>query len=142
MKPEREHEQQSGKAALLCSSSGPDWEDLLSVLNGLNIEVRSTASAREAAQILRGASYSLIFMDLDDEAEWKSSIQALHNLAPSAGVLAYSRKPEERIWLDVLEAGGFDLLCRTSRKPEIQWIVESALKMRQPHSHAKPSPGP
>lgn len=134
-------EEQPGslKAALLCSASGPDWEDLLSVLDGLKIEVSSAPNAGDAVDLIRGNSFSLILMDLDSDAEWKTSLQALRDLAPSVGVLAYSRTPEERLWLDVLDAGGFDLLCRASRKPEIQWIIENALKLSSSRAAAQPA---
>ena len=126
------------RGALLCSSSGPDWEDLLSVLEGLKIEVSSVPNADDAVDLMRGNSFSLILMDLDGDSEWKTSLQALRTFAPSVGVLAYSRRPEERLWLDVLDAGGFDLLCRASRKPEIQWIIENALKLSSRRAAAQP----
>ena len=126
-------------AAMLCSSSGPDWEDLLSVLEGLKIKVSSAPSVGDAMDLMRGTSFSLILMDLDNDAEWRASLQALRHFAPSVGVLAYSRRPEERLWLDVLDAGGFDLLCRASRKPEIQWIIENALKLRSSRAAAQPA---
>lgn len=116
-----------------------DWEDLLSVLKGLEIEVASAASTDDAMDLLRGNSYALIVMDLDSDAEWKASLQALHSFAPATGVLAYSRRPEESLWLDVLDAGAFDLICRSSPRPEIQWIVENALKMSFHRTAAHPA---
>lgn len=115
-------------AALLCSPSEDDKENLSSLLAGFKVQAVSADDATEALKLARDSRFILILLDLDRDSHWRTTIKTLQQCAPRAGVLAYSEIAGEHQWLDALDAGAFDFVCKPFRRRELHWIVESALK--------------
>ena len=115
-------------SALLCCASPDDSKDLASALEGLHVEVTSVPNCSDALDLAGASQFALILVDLDGDAQWQSTLRALRTRAPWTGVVVYSRLAEERLWLDALDAGAFDFVCKPFRSGEIHWIVENALK--------------
>ena len=114
--------------ALLCCASEDDRKDLVSLLGSLDVRAVATADCGEALDLARQRRFELILVNLDADSNWRSILAAFRSHAPLAGVLAYSRLPEERLWLDALDAGAFDFVCKPFHGPEVYWVFENALK--------------
>ena len=82
----------------------------------------------------------LIILDIDGDAAWTATLRALKMRAPQVPVVVCSRLADPHLWVDVLEAGAFDLLCKPLVSQEVQTVLRSALQ----HTKGRPwlSPPP
>jgi DNA-binding NtrC family response regulator len=112
--------------ALLFAPSGDDLHNLAQALQNLQMRV-VVANSHEAMTSARHTGIVLILVDLDRDPHWKTTLQQLHTAIPNARLLAYSRHSEERLWLDALDAGAFDFVCKPFHERELRWILQSAL---------------
>jgi DNA-binding NtrC family response regulator len=116
--------------ALLFAPSRDDCFDLCSALQDLQVQVLVAGNSQDALMLAGDRHVSLILVDLDQDPEWKSTLRQLRLEAPRARLLAYSRRSEGRLWLDALDAGAFDFVCKPFQNHELRWILQSALQAR------------
>jgi DNA-binding response OmpR family regulator len=116
-------------AALLFAPSRDDLQSLTEALQNLQIRVVVANSFAAMAAALH-TGLELILVDLDRDPHWKATLQQLRTAVPAARLLAYSRHSEERLWLDALDAGAFDFVCKPFHERELRWILQSALHAR------------
>lgn len=114
--------------ALLCSPSAADSRELSSVLRSLRVRAVSATDTAEAIERARDNRFTLILLDLDGDERWESTLRQFRSCAPAAGVLVYSGLCGGPQWLDALDAGAFDFVCKPFRWSELRWILENALK--------------
>ncbi len=72
-------------------------------------------------------SASLVICDAD-RLDWATALRRLHTQLPQCPVVFLTRLADERIWLDMLESGAYDLLQKPYRAEDLRWVVCSALK--------------
>ena len=118
---------QSGRAVLVFSSCPEDNAALASIFEPLEVELVCAPSPAAAARLLRSRRFVLALVDLDCDPHWSESLRALRELAPELFVVAYSRVPDENLWIDALEAGARDFVSKPFSQPELGWVWESAL---------------
>ncbi len=70
---------------------------------------------------------SLVICDAD-RLDWATALRRLHTQLPQCPVVFLTRLADERIWLDMLESGAYDLLQKPYRAEDLRWVVCSALK--------------
>ena len=117
--------------ALLCCVSEDDCKDLVPLLGSLDVGTVAVADCGQAMDLARESDFELILVDVDAGPGWRSAIETFRAQAPAAGVLAYSRLAEERLWLDALDAGAFDFVCKPFCRQDVHWVFENALRARQ-----------
>lgn len=71
-----------------------------------------------------------------DETDWR---EVLHSFGqnPERPIVFLARQADEHMWIEVLDAGGFDLLEKPYRSKDLRWVIETALKhagRATPHS--------
>ena len=115
--------------ALLFAPSCDDEQNLVQALQNLQVRV-VVAHSHEEMTAVRHTGVELILVDLDRDPYWKATLQQLRAAVPAARLLAYSRHSEERLWLDALDAGAFDFVCKPFHERELRWILQSALYAR------------
>lgn len=123
-------ERPAANSALLCSPSQEDSKDLFSILQSFHLRVISATDADHALKLAHNHSFALILVNLDSDLQWRSTLRTLQAQAPGAGLLVYSDRCGSRRWLDALEAGASDFVCKPFRRGEIRWIVENTLRAR------------
>ncbi len=64
---------------------------------------------------------------MDISHHWREALQSFLEAQPSARVVLLSRLADERMWMDVLESGGYDLLMKPYQETELCAAVRSAL---------------
>ncbi len=116
--------------ALVCSPSLQDCEDLCDALSEMRVRVVRVLDRGAASELARQNCFVLIILDLDTDSQWRSTVGELRKCAPGAEVVVYSRLPDEHLWIDALEAGAFDFICKPFRERELGWILDNALKAR------------
>ena len=117
--------------ALLCCGSFDEYPDLCGVLEEMGVRVLAAPNSADAVEWARLESVVLIVLTLDNDSQWRTTIQTLQQRAPDAPVIAYSRLPDERLWIDALEAGAYDFLSSPLYRRDLQWLLERAVQERK-----------
>ena len=115
-------------AALVCSPSADDRECLSTVLTQLGVETICAASFEEGLALADADRLLLVLLDIEAHTKWEVALKEFQYSVPGVPVVICARLPDTMVWLDALEAGAFDFVCRPFSGPELRWILESALK--------------
>ena len=125
------------RTALVCSPSADDRERLSIALTQLGIEALCAASVEEGMALADTGRLLLILLDIEAHAKWDVALQAFQYSAPGVPVVICARLPDTMVWLDALDAGAFDVVCRPFSERELRWVLENALKSRSLESLRK-----
>jgi len=92
------------------------------------VEVRTAASCGEATDVLRlDQEVRVVLTDLAlPDGSWFDILNLVGDLHPGAHVVVCARVADERLWTQVLEAGGFDVLVEPYQEREVHRILEAA----------------
>lgn len=102
-----------------------DWSAQLTSELGDMAAVEATASLADLVEHIRPAA---IICD-GDQADWRgilSEVQ-IRNGDSTPPIIFLTRNADERLWVQMLEAGAFDLLEKPYRPEDLRWVVNSAL---------------
>ena len=69
----------------------------------------------------------VIIYDTDVRESWRLALQQFLSLQPGARVVFLSRLADDRMWMDVLDSGGYDLVMKPFQAEELLVVVRSAL---------------
>ena len=116
-----------GPRALLCSQNREDEHVFTSVLCELGVDLAALHRPQDAVGLAGRERFAVILLNLDCDSDWKATLQALRTQAGSVPVVAYSRLPDEYLWVDALEAGAFDFLGKPFSRRELQSMLAKAL---------------
>lgn len=95
-------------------------------LSSSAIELREVHSVEDALQQVL-PSAPVVLYDADARRDWQKPLKQFLQRWPGARVVFLSRLPDEHRWVDMLEAGAYDLLLKPFQRAEISWIVRGAL---------------
>lgn len=122
-------------AALVCRFAETDYFELANLLDELGIRLVIAPSQGEALELVASQRFPLIFLDLDRDPEWPSTLRDFQALVPDSAVVVCSLAADATLWIDVLDAGAFDLVRKPFLRRELLWVIENAiLKTRLPRS--------
>lgn len=101
---------------------------LLSHLQPLNARVLTARSCAEAARRLEGDStVKVILTDLClPDGSWFDVLNRAGDISPASRVVVCARVADERLWSQILEAGGFDMVVEPFEGPEVRRILSAA----------------
>lgn len=109
----------------------PNQEDRRSLENILERDhwtIQGAPSLREAAALLRG-SPSLILCEKDlPDGTWKDAFRKALDLDNPPPFVVASRLADERLWAEVLNLGGFDVLLKPFEVSEVRRVMGMALR--------------
>lgn len=72
-------------------------------------------------------SAPVVLCSTDGRPGWRKSLTQLLSHWPGARVIFISRLCDERMWVDMLEAGAYDLLPKPLSAIDLSWILRGAL---------------
>ena len=121
------------RTALICSPSADDREYLSIALTQLGIEAICAASVEEGIALADPDHLLLVLLDIEAHANWDVALKEFQYSAPGVPVVICARLPDTVVWLDALEAGAFDFVCRPFSGRELQWVLENALRSHSSH---------
>ena len=110
---------------LLCGdeSQTPSLRDVLSN----HARVTSAADLLELKVLLENACFDAVFCAWSFRlGNWRSALHEVQRLNPDLPVIVFSTTGGEREWVDVLDAGGFDLLTDPYRNNTVLPALEQA----------------
>jgi DNA-binding NtrC family response regulator len=106
----------------------PDMDVVRSVFSGEGVELQFAGSPEEALRLLvAGSAASVILYDADRGQPWRDALPRFHELRPGLRIVLLSGSSDRRMWLDLFDHGGFDIVVRPFRPVELRAIVRSAL---------------
>ena len=77
---------------------------------------------------LRSDNYDALFCGWRFEAgTWHEALEEVRQNCPDMPVIVFSSTADEREWIEVLEAGGFDLLATPYHKRTVLPVLEQAV---------------
>lgn len=101
---------------------------LLNHLSGIDANILTASSCGEAVDLLReDAGVRVVLTDLSlPDGSWFDVLNCVGDLNPEAEVVVCARVADERLWTQVLEAGGFDVLVEPYQEREVRRILGAA----------------
>jgi len=99
-------------------------------LRKAGIEVTGASTLLEAALRQVDSPANVIVCDADD-VDWRAALDTLRPLPGTADIIFLTGCGDERIWLDMLDAGACDLLQKPYQPEDLRWVVCTALKRRR-----------
>jgi DNA-binding response OmpR family regulator len=70
--------------------------------------------------------------------DWKRVLRNLRRMPRPPQLIVTSRTADERLWSEVLNCGGYDVLPRPFRKDEIQRVIAAAHRQYDPQAKIAP----
>jgi CheY-like chemotaxis protein len=128
--------------ALLCFPSPEDQDSISSLLADLGLASVPASTPAAAVELARSDRFACLLLDADRDPRWQFTVRTLCAEAPAAIVVVYSRLPDERLWIDALEAGAFDFLCKPLSSHELQSVLEHGLRSRSVSRETTSRPAP
>ena len=88
-------------------------------------------SCREARQLLQKTSVQVVICERDlPDGSWRDVLESAATLQDPPAVIVTSRLADDRLWLDVLNAGGYDVLAKPWDGREARRTIALARKYR------------
>jgi len=109
-----------------------DCQSLLAVL-AADTRIRWASSFREATTLMHQSVPDLVLCDRDlPDGTWKDVFREAEGMRPRPAVVVVSRKPDERLWAEVLNFGAWDMLLKPFDRTEVLRMVHGVCLHRQP----------
>lgn len=68
----------------------------------------------------------LVICDADD-VPWEEALEAFRHSENMPPVVFLTRAVDRRMWLDMLQAGAYDVVAKPYESQDLHWVVRSAL---------------
>ena len=85
---------------------------------------------RRALLQMDGEPVQVVIAESDASGEtWKALLEHLHLRGSAAQLIVFSRLADDRLWAEVLNLGGFDLLCsQPLDREELERVIAAAAR--------------
>jgi DNA-binding NtrC family response regulator len=112
---------------------------LLDALESCGIEVLPVCDCNEVRRVLEThTSAQVVVTDTAlPDGDWRRVLEIVAQGSTNVEVIVRSRVGDPKLWLDVLEQGGYDVLVEPYQHEEVQRIVEAAAASSYMRSHAQ-----
>jgi len=131
-------------SALLISPSELDFDTLFEVFHNLNWKLQVAQSCRQALSALNQCEFPVIVCEARlPDGNWRTV--CAHLTGGPSQLIVTSRLADERLWIDALDSGCYDVLTNPFRRAEalrvitgawLQYRIESAANWRFQHISA------
>jgi len=90
-------------------------------------EIREAATYREAVRILDNRRIAVTICDTEiEDGNWQVLLADLQNRANPPNLIVSSRLADERLWAEVLNLGGYDVLVQPFDRGEVLRVARMA----------------
>ena len=129
------------RASLFVSAAGNDHELLGEVFSQQGWTLYRVAAIDSAVSFLRDSFVPILITERDlSFGNWRDLLTATLQLPRVPLLIVASRLADERLWAEVLNLGGYDVLCEPFRTKEVLWVLNGAWQQaerQQPAMAAK-----
>lgn len=120
---------------LAISPDKGDRQSLESILDMSRWSIQGASSYREATRLIRESGPSLILCERDlPDGSWKDVFREAGVLRNPPPVVVVSRQADERLWAEVLNLGGYDLLLKPFENTEVRRVMNMAFRHGTHHA--------
>jgi len=120
---------------LTISADVDDFRSIRHILNSEKYALRQAHSCREAAACLAQERPSVIVCDHNlSDGSWRDIFAQVRELHDPPPVIVISRHADERLWAEVLNVGGYDVLAKPLESLEVSRVLGSACLSGQHHA--------
>jgi DNA-binding NtrC family response regulator len=114
--------------ALLVSAEADQSQGLQRELQRQSVKIRQVRTCTEAKQFIeREEKPDIIFSDASvPDGTWADVLRMARNEKTAAEVVVVSRLPNTKLYIDVMDAGGFDFIAPPFSQAEIAHVVQAA----------------
>lgn len=111
--------------ALLVSPDPDDRAVLEPIFRVRNWRLRAVEALPAALEFLRQAAVPLVIAERDLVlGSWRDLLRETQNLSRIPRLVVISRMADERLWSEVLNLGGHDVLAKPLRESEVFWVCK------------------
>jgi DNA-binding NtrC family response regulator len=108
---------------------------------GASMSLSRVNRVEEALPQICATTPSLVICERDlPDGSWKTILGACEALQRPTCFLVASRQADERLWAEVLNLGGFDVLQKPFKLPEIRQVLDLVDQGRHHPSLSAPNP--
>jgi two-component system, chemotaxis family, chemotaxis protein CheY len=119
---------------LIVSPQIDDYSSVRQILRNGCWDINHASNLDEAASYFKDSKLSVIICERDlPDGNWKDLLNRVQELPKAPSFLVVSRHADEKLWADVLNFGGYDVLLKPFDRREMVRIVSMAWR----HCHAK-----
>ena len=120
---------------LIVGSAAEDERTWRQILEHDQGEARQVQSCREALAFLQRNAVPVVVCERDlPDGNWKDVLKPLSAMSDRPEVIVTSRLADDHLWLEVLNAGGYDVLTKPLDRQEARRTVALA---RQQWTHGR-----
>jgi DNA-binding NtrC family response regulator len=124
-------------AVNLCEEEG---RSLTSLLRGSNWTVKETQTCREALDLSREGSIPVVLCaPRMPDGNWNMLADGMHELETPPAVVVTSRLADDRLWVEVLNLGGYDVLLTPFDRNELFRVLFLAWMASRREAERTPS---
>lgn len=116
-------------------SEPADFATLSAELQAAGVPVCRAEDLLDAILHQADSPASVILCDTEN-LDWAEALELFQRLKTPNAVVFLTRMADEHLWVQMLEAGAFDLLEKPCRPQDLRWVVSNALKRRAGQSAA------
>ncbi len=126
------HRRTPGFACVYLTRSVHEAERASALVESAQIRIYHAAGLTDARERLTLTRSRVLLTDTAFKTgNWKDALRMTVRRRPSTALVVAARLADERLWLDVLEHGAYDLILKPFQKDDVCRILENA------HSHAR-----
>jgi DNA-binding NtrC family response regulator len=109
----------------------PDPEDTIfmrEIVSTLGCQLESASDRHEAELALQRDVFGVVIAERDlHDGDWRDVLSCLERYSNSPLLVVVSRLADERLWAEVLNLGGFDVLAKPFAHEEANRVIDYAL---------------
>jgi len=126
--------QEAKRFGILSISATPeDYHALRTILNDPLWQIAKAGTCKEAIARLGRKHVPVVVVcecNLPD-GSWRDILNHMIELADPPVLIVTSRLADERLWAEVLNLGGFDVLAKPFRESEVKYAVTAACRQKR-----------
>jgi DNA-binding NtrC family response regulator len=112
---------------LFISGCPDDARHLSQMLRSLPVDLETAESLQQACKMLDVYAYPVILTEADlPDATWMDVLQSAARYPGNPRVIVTDPQADARLWAEVLNRGGYDLLTQPFYAPEVRRILGNA----------------
>jgi len=112
---------------LVASPDGSDFEQLRQIFRHEDWNIERAYTCQDAIRFMEQSKPSVVLCSSDfGDAAWKRLLQHSLNSEVAPMVVVVSSEPDNNLWAEVLNLGGYDVLLKPFEKTEVIRVVGMA----------------
>ena len=116
---------------LSISTAAEDHRALREILKNSGWRIAQARTCREALARLSRRHMPLVICESNlPDGTWRDMLRRIHALASPPMLIVTSRLADDRLWAEVLNLGGYNVLAKPFRESEVKFMI-SSVRMRE-----------